>query len=82
MIWAKLQRDNVSFNLVQDVEVNMNFCDGYAIIDELLVIYANKGDQVVILDLGATLSLAERPLFDKYVKVFDLTIILTPNKEY
>ena len=74
MMRAKLQRENILVNLVQDSEVNVNLCDGNAIKEELLVNFTNKREHVMILDIGAPVSLFGRPWLDQYLKEFDLTI--------
>ena len=39
-------------------ELTANFCEGYAMNEEFLVNYTEKGKQVMILDIGAPVSLA------------------------
>ena len=39
-------------------ELNVQLCDGYDLNEEILVNYTEKGKQVMILDLGALVSLA------------------------
>ena len=39
-------------------EMNVQLCERYDISEEILVNYAEKGKQVMILDLGAPVSLA------------------------
>ena len=39
-------------------ELNVQLCDGYELDEEILVNYTEKGKQVIILDLGAPVSLA------------------------
>ena len=61
MMSTKLQGDKVSVNLVHDGEVNVNLYDGFSVMEELLVNYTDKGEQVMILDIGALVSLSGRP---------------------
>ena len=39
-------------------EINVQLCEGYAMNEEFLVNYTEKGKQIMILDLGAPVSLA------------------------
>ena len=38
-------------------EMKVNLCDGYEMDEEILVNYTEKGKQVMILDIGAPVSL-------------------------
>ena len=67
MMRAKLQGDNFLVNIVQDGEVNVSLCDGFAVKEELLVNYTDKGEQVMILDIGAHVSLFGRPWLYQYL---------------
>ena len=46
----------------------MQLCDGYDLGEEILVNYTEKGKQVMILDLGALVSLAGNEWMDQYLK--------------
>ena len=39
-------------------EKNTHWCEGYAMNEEFLVNYTEKGKQIMILDIGAPVSLA------------------------
>ena len=39
-------------------ELNVQLCEGYELDEEILVNYTEKGKQMMILDLGASVSLA------------------------
>ena len=53
---AKLPGDNVLVNLVQDSKEKMNLCDSFAVKEELLVNYTDKGEQVMILDMSLSIE--------------------------
>ena len=74
MMRAKLQGNNVVVNIIQDGKVNVNLCDGFAVKEELLVNYTDKGEEMMILDIGAPVSLSGRLWLDQYLREFDLTI--------
>ena len=48
--------------------MNVQLCDGYELDKEILVIYTEKGKQVMILDLGAPVTLAGNEWMDQYIK--------------
>ncbi len=49
-------------------------CDGYELNEEILVNYTEKGKQVMILDLGAPVSLAGEEWIDQYLKDHELEV--------
>merc|ERR1712243_199481 len=49
-------------------ELNVNWCEEYKLNEEILVNYTEKGKQVMILDLGAPVSLAGNEWMDQYLK--------------
>ena len=49
-------------------KLNVQLCDGYELNEEKLVNYTEKGKQVMILDLGAPVSLAGNEWMDHYLK--------------
>ena len=55
-------------------ELNVQLCDGYELDEEILVNYTEKGKQVMILDLGAPVSLAGKEWMDQYLKDHELEI--------
>merc|ERR1711955_70945 len=55
-------------------ELNVELCDGYELDEEILVNYTKKGKHVMILDLGAPVSLAGKEWMDQYLKNHELEI--------
>ena len=55
-------------------ELNVQLCDGFELDEEILVNYTEKGKQVMILDLGAPVSLAGKEWMDQYLKDHELEI--------
>ena len=55
-------------------ELNVQLCDGYELNEEILVNYTEKGKQVMILDLGAPVSLAGKEWMDQYLKDHELEV--------
>ena len=55
-------------------ELNVKLCDGYDLDEEILVNYTEKGKQVIILDLGAPVSLAGNEWMDQYLKDHGLEV--------
>ena len=55
-------------------ELNVNWCDGYQLNEEILVNYTEKGKQVMILDLGAPVSFAGSEWMDQYLKNHGLEV--------
>merc|ERR1712121_101065 len=47
-------------------EMNVQLCDGFKLNEEILVNYTEKGKQVMILDLGAPVSLAGKEWMEQY----------------
>ena len=47
--------------------MNVQLCAGYDISEEILVNYAEKGKQVIILDLGVPVSLAGKEWMSQYL---------------
>ena len=54
--------------------MNVQLCDGYELDEEILVNYTEKGKQVMILDLGAPVSLAGKEWMDQYLKDHELEV--------
>ena len=52
----------------------MNLCEGYEVNEEFLVNYTEKGKQVMILDIGAPVSLAGKKWIEQYLKEHELEI--------
>ena len=55
-------------------EMNVQLCDGFQLNEEILMNYTEKGKQVMILDLGAFMSLAGKEWIDQYLKDHELEI--------
>ena len=55
-------------------ELNVQLCEGYELNEEILVNYTEKGKQVMILDLGAPVSLAGNEWMDQYLKDHGLEV--------
>ena len=55
-------------------ELNVQLCEGYELDEEILVNYTEKGKQVMILDLGAPVSLAGNEWMDQYLKDHGLEV--------
>ena len=55
-------------------ELNVNWCKEYKLNEEILVNYTEKGKQVMILDLGAPVSLAGNEWMDQYLKDHGLEV--------
>ena len=54
--------------------MNVQLCDGYELDEEILVNYTEKGKQVMILDLGAPVSLAGNEWMNQYLGEHGLEI--------
>ena len=60
---------------VKDNTTTVNLCDeGFNLSKELLVNYTDLGRQIMILDIGAPVSLVGVAWMTQYLKEFDLTI--------
>ena len=55
-------------------EINNHYSEGYAMNEEFLVNYTEKGKQVMILDIGAPVSLAGKEWMMQYFGERDLEI--------
>ena len=55
-------------------ELNVQLCDGFELDEDILVNYTEKGKQVMILDLGAPMSLAGKKWMDQYLRDHELEI--------
>ena len=55
-------------------EMNVNLCEGYAMNEEFLVNYTEKGKQIMILDIGAPVSLAGKDWMAQYLREHGLEI--------
>ena len=57
-------------------EVHVNLCDGegFKVKEEFLINYTDLGHQVMVLDIGAPVSLAGIKWLEQYLGEFDLTI--------
>ena len=53
-------------------ELNVELYDGFELDEEILVNYTEKGEQVMILDLGAPMSLAGKEWMEQYLKDHEL----------
>ena len=70
-----LENLTVSALLVNEVTATVNLCEeGFTLSEEMLVNYTNLGRQMMILDIGALVSLAGVSWMTQYLKEFDLTI--------
>merc|ERR1711989_38198 len=49
-------------------ELNVNWCEEFTMNEEILVNFTEKGKQVMILDLGAPVSLAAKEWMNQYLK--------------
>ena len=55
-------------------EMNVQLCDGFELNEEILVNYTEKGKQVMILDLGAPVSLAGKEWMEQYLRDHELEL--------
>ena len=55
-------------------ELNVQLCDGFQLDKEILVNFTEKGKQVMILDLGAPVSLAGKEWMEQYLKDHELEL--------
>ena len=55
-------------------EMNVQLCDGFELNEEILVNYTEKGKQVMILDLGAPISLAGKDWMEHYLRDHELEL--------
>merc|ERR1712121_235876 len=55
-------------------EMNVQLCDGFQLGEEILVNYTTKGKQVMILDLGALVSVAGKEWMDQYLRDYELEL--------
>ena len=55
-------------------ELNVQLCDEYDLSEEILVNYTEKGKQVMILDLGAPVSLAGKEWMDQFLMDHELEV--------
>ena len=55
-------------------EMNVQLCDGFQLDEEILVNYTEKGKQVMILDLGAPVSVAGKEWMDQYLRDYELEL--------
>ena len=62
-------------------ELTANFCEGYNMNEEILVNYTGKGKQVMILDIGAPVSLAGREWMTQYLNEHGLEIKYMKRQE-
>ena len=53
---------------MENREVNVNLCEEYTMNEEFLVNYAEKGKHIMILDIGAPVSLAGMEWMTQYIK--------------
>ena len=60
----------------------MQLCEGYELDKEILVNHTEKGKQVMILDLGAPVSLAGKEWMDQYLKDHELEVGDMKTSEY
>ena len=55
-------------------EMNVQLCDGFQLDEEILVHYTEKGKQVMILDLGAPVSVVGKEWMDQYLRDYELEL--------
>ena len=55
-------------------ELNINWCEEFTVNEEILVNFTEKGKQVMILDLGAPVSLAGNEWMNQYLKDYGLEL--------
>ena len=55
-------------------ELNVQLCDGYELNEEILVNYTEKGKQVMILDLGAPVSVVGKEWMNQYLRDYELEL--------
>merc|ERR1712082_566487 len=55
-------------------ELNVKLCDGFQLDEEILVNFTEKGKEVMILDLGAPMSLAGKERMEQYLKDHELEL--------
>merc|ERR1712240_478950 len=55
-------------------EINVQLCDGFELDEEILVNYTEKGKQVMILDLGAPMSLAGKEWMEQNLRDHELKL--------
>merc|ERR1711895_5926 len=63
-------------------ELNVQLYEGYELDEEILVNYTEQGKQVMILDLGAPVSLAGNEWMDQYLKDHGLEVQEMKTSEY
>ena len=59
---------------MKNVEVSVNLCEEYTMNEEFLVNYSEKGKQIMILDIGALVSLAGMKWMTQYLKEYNMEI--------
>ena len=59
---------------MKNVEENMNLCEEYTMNEEFQVNYTEKEKQIMILDIGAPVSLAGMEWMTQYLKEYNLEI--------
>ena len=55
-------------------ETIVQLCDGFQLDEEILVHYTEKGKQVMILDLGAPVSVVGKEWMDQYLRDYELEL--------
>merc|ERR1712240_943659 len=55
-------------------EMKVQLCDGFQLEKEILVNYTTKGKHVMILDLGAPVSVAGKEWMDQYLRDYELEL--------
>ena len=63
-------------------EVSVNLCEEYTMNEEFLVNYADKGKQIMILDIGAPVSLAGMEWMTQYLKEYNLEVNDLKTSDY
>ena len=53
-------------------ELGVNLCEGYNLKEELLVNYMEKSKQVMILDIGAPVSLVGKGWIEQYLEEHEI----------
>ena len=57
---------------MREKEIGVNMCEGFEMKEELLVHYAGIGKRMMILDIGAPVSLVGKSWIEEYLKEQDV----------
>ena len=72
MILEKL--DVKILDKIYDPPAAVNLCEEVTVGEELTITYTDIGSQMMILDIGAPVSIAGIPLMEQYLEEFSLRI--------